>query len=164
MVVVTIALGYDNIGSSARPVVVMVSLSVPVPPVAAVAVVSVAVVVLVVAVAAAVVAVVLDLSIELEAGSVKAKTHVSLWERPGTVQRPVSDSVVDRRRPTSMETGMNGAMDTTWLDETDCCSAATSPAGRIGDMAVTVLMPSSLEVRGVFDEVRRDSETCIVQQ
>ncbi len=94
----------------------------------------------------------------------KAETRVSLWERPGTVQQPVSGLVVDRRRPTSRETGMNGAMDRRWLDETDCCSAATSPVGRIGDMAVTVLMPSSLEVRDVFDEVRRDSETCNVQQ
>lgn len=125
------------------------SLSVPVPPVAAVAVVFVAVVVLVAVVAAVavVVAVVWDLLTGLEAGSTKAETRVSLSERPGTV--PESDSVVDRRRPTSMGTGKNEAMDTRSLDETGCCSAATLPAERVGDTAATVLMPLSLEVRDV---------------
>ena len=152
MVVARIALGCDSIGPFARPDAAVVSPSVPVQPAAAAAaavvVVAIVAIVVVVSVVAAA-AVVLDLSIGSEVGSAKGERRVSLSERHGTVQRSVFDSVVDRHMPTSMETGKNAATDTMSVDVTDCCSVATSPAGRIGDTAVTVLTPSSLEVPDV---------------
>lgn len=146
----TIGLGCDNIGPFARPEVVTVSPSVLVLPAVAVAVVLVAVVVLVAAGAAvAAVAAVLGLLTGLEASSAKGGRRASLLERPGTVQRSGFDSVVDRRRPTSMGMGKNGAMDMKSVDVTDCCSAATSPAERTGNTAAMVLTSSSFEVRDV---------------
>ena len=151
MVVARIALGCDSIGPFARPDAAVVSPSVPVQPAAAAAaaVVVVAIVAIVVVVSVVAAAVVLDLSIGSEVGSAKGERRVSLSERHGTVQRSVFDSVVDRHMPTSMETGKNAATDTMSVDVTDCCSVATSPAERIGDTAVTVLTPSSLEVPDV---------------
>lgn len=147
MVAATTALGCDSIGPFARPDAVVVSLSAPVPPAATATAVVVVAVVVAVEAAVAAVAVVLDLWIESEADSATGGTRVSRLERPGRVRRSVFDSVVDRRMPTSMETGKNAAMDTKLVDGTDCCSAATSPAERIGDTAVTGSTPSNLEVR-----------------
>jgi len=126
VVVVVTAPGYDSIDPFARPEVAVVSVH----PAAAAA----AVVVVVVVVVAA--AVVLDRWIESEVGSAMAKKRVSLLERHDMVQRSVFGLVADTRTPTPMETDRNVVMDTTSVDATDYCSAATSLAERIEDMAV----------------------------
>jgi len=127
VVVVVTAPGYDSIDPFARPEVAVVSVH----PAAAAAVVVVVVVVVVVAAA-----VVLDRWIESEVGSAMAKKRVSLLERHDMVQRSVFGLVADTRTPTPMETDRNVVMDTTSVDATDYCSAATSLAERIEDMAV----------------------------
>ena len=72
-----------------------------------------------------------------------AGRRVSLSERHGMAQRSVFGSARDTRRPTWTAMGRNVVTDMRSVDETDCCSVATSPAERIGDMAAMASRPSS---------------------